>query len=887
MPLYRSLLRLFPAPFRARFGADLEEAFRDRLNAARRRGPAAVVVLWLSTLRDVIHHGLAERRLARGLAPRLGDALMTSLWQDLRYGWRFFARRPGFTALAVLTLALGIGANTAIFSVVKSVLLEPLPYRDVDRLVMIWRPGNPDGVTNLSLREVLGYRAEASGFDDVAAYTGNAANFTGGDEPERVRAAAVTSDLLDVLGAVPAVGRSFVAADAEPGAPEVIVLGHALWQRRFGADASIVGTTIPVNGRPRTVVGIMPPAFRLPLDFHSAQPTEAFVPVRIDPANPGSWGDRSYLVVGRLATDVTPEAATGALHAVSRRWIEAGYMMDNGDGRLFRSAVPLQEFVTGGVRRPMLVLSGAVGFVLLIACANVINLLLTKAELRRREVGVRMALGASRRQILRQMLVESVVLAAAGGLAGLAVAYAGLHALVSVRPVLVPRVAEASIDPSVLAFTAGLSLLAAVAFGLVPAVRLSRSTTPMVNSGRGAGSGSVRIGVRRILVVAEFASAVVLVVGAGLLVRTFGALQRVDLGFDPRGVLTAQIQVSPTSAPNASDVVPFYQRLIARLETLPGVTAAGAIRLLPLTRTMGNWSITVEGAPRAPGDNPNGDFQWVTPGYFAAMRTPLVRGRFFTDADREDALPVVLVNETMAARYWPGQDALGRRFKMGTADQPWMTIVGILGRTHHNGFDELPRAEMYLPHAQLPQTVGNPARGMALVMKTDGDPMTLARPLRDVIKEMDPNLPVADIRSLEQITRDALSETRFAMLLLACFAGLALALAAIGVYGTLSVLVSERATEIGIRMALGATPRVIVRMVLGQGLALAAAGVCIGVAGAVALTRLLDTLVFGVSTLDPATFAAVPVLLAAVAGFACVWPARRAAAVDPIATLRS
>jgi hypothetical protein len=788
-----------------------------------------------------------------------------SFWPELRYACRFFMRRPAFTALAVVTLALGIGANTAIFSVIKSVVFAPLPYRAPGDLVLIWNAPTRDGRTWLSMREILQYRAEASSVARLSAYTNANLDLLGGDEPERVRGASVTPDLFDTLGVAPIEGRGLTAADGQPGANPVIVLGEGLWRRRFGGAREMLGRTIQVNGRPREVVGIMPASVRLPLDYRADRPTEAFVPATVDAANPGPWGDRSYYGIARLAPGITAAAATAQLHAIGDGWIRAGHVQDNGDGAVRRNAVPVQTFVTGDVRRPMLILAAAVGVVLLIACANVINLLLTKPE-----------------------VIESLVLAAAGGIAGVAVAAAGLKLLVLARPALIPRLDEAAIDGGVLAFTAGLSAVAAVVFGLVPAFQFSTpSLAPVLNAAGRTAGGRVRASVRRALVIAQLAATVVLLVGAALLVRSLLALQRVDLGFDPRGVLTAQLQVSAASYPQPTDVVSFYRRLLERIEALPGVTAAGAIRLLPLTQTIGNWSITVEGATRAPGDNPNGDFQWVTAGYFRAMRTPLVRGRLITGADREDAPLVAVINETMAERYWPGQDAVGQRFHMGTADQPWMTVVGILGRTHHNSFTESARAEMYLPHAQLPLTIRGAPRAMALVIRTDVEPLSIAPAFRATIRDLDPNLPVSEIRSLEQIVSDSLSESRFAAVLLGVFAGIALILAMVGVYGTISLLVTERVPEIGLRVALGATRWSILGMVLRQGLALAAIGIAIGLAGAAALTRLLTSVVYGVSTLDPLTFAAVPLVLALVAALACLVPARRAAAVDPIVTLRS
>ena len=888
--MYRLLLRFFPASFRGRFGDDMRALFHDRVAAARRRGWRSVASLYAATIVDVIAHGVAERRRARLGQRRFGGAMMSSLWLDARYGWRFLMRRRGFTLLAVLTLALGIGANTAIFSVVRSVVLQPLPYGDPDGLVMIWRPAGRTETTMLSRREIMQYRQDASSFARLSTYADTTINLTGEPEPERVRAAVVTTDIFETLGVAAAEGRTFLDADtASDGTSSVIILGDGLWKRRFGGAADVIGRTILVNGRARQVVGVMPPSFRLPADYLAERSTEAWIPLAIDPANPGQWGDRSYYGVGRLKPGVPSTASTAELHVIGDRWVQAGYVLDQGDGRFRRHAMPLQEFVTGHVRGPMLVLLGAVGFVLLIACANVVNLVLAQAEARRREVGVRIALGASRRQIVRQVLTENGIVVALGGAAGVAVAALAVQALRTLRPALVPRVEDSSIDLGVLAFTAALSVIAALLAGLVPAWHLSRfrGGAMLHDATRGSGSGRVRTSIRRWLVVGQFAGAVVLVVGAGLLLRTLMALYRVDLGFDPHNVLTAQVQVPQTTYPQPSDVVSFYRRLLERVEAIPGVTAAGAIRLLPLTRPIGNWSITVEGAPFTPADDPNGDFQWVTPGYFAAMDTPIVRGRWLTAADRENADLVVLINETMAARYWPGQEALGRRFKMGTGETPWMTIVGILGATHHDSFREGPRAEMYLPHAQLPQTIGSAPRAMALVIKTTVDPASIAAPLRAVVREIDPNLPVAEIRTMEQIASSALSETHFAAMLLVLFAVLALTLAAIGVYGTVSLLVSERAPEIGLRMALGASRPTVLRLVLRQGLALTGLGIAVGLIAAVLLTRFLRTLVFGVDTLDPLTFAAVPAILVAIAVIACLGPARRAATVDPIVALRS
>ena len=816
---------------------------------------------------------------------------MTGFTRNLRHAARLLLKSPGFTIAAVVTLALGIGANTAIFSLIKTVMLQPLPYRDPQELVMVWNAAHRNEATWLSNRELLSYREESRSFAQLAAYVETDANVTGGQDPERVRAAAVTANIFDTLGVTPLLGRSFAAGEDGPGAASSVILGYSFWQRRFGGASDIVGKTLQISGRPRTVVGVMPASVRLPVDYRATRPTELWFPLVIDPADLGQWGSRSNFVLGRLASGVEPASATSELEVIARRWISAGFVKDHGDGGLFRTAIPVQEFVTGDVRRPLLVLLGAVGVVLLVACANVVNLLLARADARRREVAVRTALGARRGDLVRQLLTESVLLSSVGGLAGLALARAAIQILATLRPAGLPRVDEAAIDPVALAFTAGLSLATGLIFGLVPAVQLSRLGVSAVlnESGRGGAHGKVRHVVRRGLVVAQLAFSVVLVVGAGLLLRTLIALNQIDLGFNPDRVLTAQVQLTTTDYPDDADVIGFYRQVSERLESVPGVTAAGAVRMLPLTRTIGDWSITIEGRPLAtPNENPNADYQSATPGYFRTVGMTLLRGRLLTNADREDAPLVVVINDTMAERYWPGQDAIGKRFQMGGigTTRPPMTIVGIVRTSRHNAVVEEPRAEMYLPHAQLPRSVGGPGRGLAIVIKTEQDPLTAVTPLREIVRSIDPNLPLADVRTLDDITASALAAPRFAAWLLGLFAALALTLAAIGTYATISLLVSERAQEIGIRIALGAERSAILRWVLGEGLVLAAVGIGIGVIGALLLSRALETLLYGVQALDLVTFAMVPIVLVIVALLASLTPARRAASMDPATALR-
>ncbi len=810
---------------------------------------------------------------------------------NLRYALRLLAKAPGFAIAAVATIALGIGANTAIFSLVKAVILTPLPYASPERLVMIWNLTTPSDRTWLSAPEIVHYREGSTSLAQVGGYIEGDANLTGDDNPERVPAASVTGELFETLGVPALLGRTLGPADSTPGAADVVVLGYGIWQRRFGASAAIIGERIQVNGRTREVVGIMPPDFHLPLDYGGTRPTQLWTAVIIDRADLGEFGNRSFLSVARLAPAATAESASSELSVIEERWIRAGFIQQQADQRLDRSAVALQAFVTGSVQRPLFILMGAVGLVLLIACANVVNLLLARADARRREVAVRGALGAGRSDIVRQLLTESLLLSTLGAAAGIVLAHGALQVLKTLRPAGLPRVEDVAIDPTALAFTAALAVACGVFFGLLPAIQITRQDLARVlnEGGRGGAPGRVRLTVRRGLVVLQLAFSVMLVVAAGLLLRSLIELQRIELGFDDRNVLTAQVQLPASDYAEGNRIVEFYRQVTERMSELPGVVAAGGVRLLPLARTIGDWSITIEGRDTAPNENPNGDFQFATPGYLDTMGLTLLRGRWFTAADRENAPLVVVVNDTMAARYWPNDDALGKRFRMGGpgGTRPMMTIAGIVKTSRHNAILEEPRAEMYLPHAQLPTTVGNSAaRTMALALKTDRDPLALSGALRDVVRAVDPNIPLADIQTMEQVTAKALAAPRFAAFLLGVFAALALALAAVGTYATLSLLVAERANEIGIRMALGAERRTIIGAVVREGVSFAGGGIVVGLAGAWFAARVLETLLYGVSAVDPLTFATVPAILMGVTLLATWAPAYRAASVNPVTTLR-
>jgi putative ABC transport system permease protein len=812
---------------------------------------------------------------------------MDRLLPDLSHSLRRLVRAPGFAAVALLTLALGIGANTAIFSILKSVVLRPLPYGDPARVVMIWSDADKGEMTWVSATEVKSYAREAGVFEQLAAYMRSAATLTGDQEPERVVSAYATPNLFQTLRVRPVHGRTFLAEDGTI-QPTVVILSHGLWQRRYGGDPNVVGRSILVGDRARTVVGVLPPSFRVPLDFAEERPIELWIPTTLDDPAYAGFGNRSFIAVGRLRSGIDPGQATARMRALEERWFREGLIRNRVQPR---NAVPAQDLVLGDVRYALLVLLGAVGVILLIACANVANLMLARSDARHREIAIRTALGASRGRLVRQLLTESVLLSLIGGALGAALAFAGTTLLVALHPPGVPRVGEIGLDVGVLGFTLILAIATGVLFGLAPALELSRPevSRALKEGGRTGTIGRARQRFRDSLAVAQVALSVTLLVGALLLVRSFAELQRVDLGFDPRDALTFRVGVPQSRYPQSGDVIAFFRTLQERVAQLPDVRAVGATRLLPLTGTIGDWTITVDGRPRAPGENPNADWQIATPGYFEAMGMQLVRGRFITSADHENAPLVAVINEAMADRYWPGVDPIGKRFHLGDRDQPWITVVGVSRQVRHNAVVETPRAEMYVPHPQWEvATTVRPStmRSMTLVVRTGGDPRALVDHIRRTVRALDPNLPVADVRTLQQVADDSLARPRFTTTLLGLFAALALTLATIGIYGVVSLLVTRRRQEIGIRMALGARRGNILHMVLRRGMALAAIGLVIGLTGALWLTGALTSLLYGVTRFDLLTFALAPAMLASVALLACVIPAVRAAAVNPVIALR-
>jgi putative ABC transport system permease protein len=812
---------------------------------------------------------------------------MQALLTDLKYALRALVRAPGFTIVAVLTLALGIGANSAIFSVLNGVVLRPLPYDEPDALVKIASKFPTLGFEEfwISPPEYLELGERSRTLASIGGYRTGQVSIGAEAAPLRVTSSIATHELFTTLGVPARLGRAFNAEEDVPNAEPVVTISHELWQSAFGGDPSIVGRTVPVNGSEARVTGVMPPGF----DVADAG-VQVWVPAALDRANRNNRGSHFLEVIGRRAPGVSLEQAEAELGTLVRQWEEqtgAGHVPSPDNHPLFLA--DLHERTVGAIRPAVMLLLGVVGFVLLIACANVANLLLARAESRQREVAVRAALGAGRERLLRQFLTEGMVLALIGGIVGLALGYAGVRLLIATNPEGIPRAGEIGLDATVVVFTLLVTLFTGLLFGLAPALNLSRRAMAGAlreSSGRTT-SGAVRLRIRRLLVVGEIALAVILVVGSALMLRSFAELLRVDPGFRAERLLTFQLYLPPSGYADPMARNAFHERLLARLRELPGVQGVAAMSGMPPRRDVNANDTEFEGLTQTP-DGPahNTDYwQFVTPGYLETMGIPVVTGRDFIGADEAEGMATVLVNERLVRTFYPGMDPIGRRLRPPGANTPWLTIVGVVRDVKQGGLDEETGTELYFLYPQVAR-LGFAPQTMNVVVRTAGDPLALAGTVRSEVRALDATLPVASLASMEEVLSASLAQPRFLTLLLGVFAAVALALAAIGTYGVMSYSVAERRQEIGIRMALGAQAKSVLGMVLRQGVVTAGIGLAIGVLGAFALSSFLRSMLFQTSARDVTAFVVAPLTLAVVALLACYVPALRATRVDPARVLK-
>ena len=807
---------------------------------------------------------------------------MNTFWQDLRYGLRMLAKNPGFTVVGVLTLALGIGANTAIFSVVNSVLLGPLPYRDADRLAIVWESRVDEHQNTINPANFMDWKEQNNVFEDMAAFADFRGVVIGDGEPEEIPLQLATPNLFSVLGVEALRGRTLLPGDGQPDQPLVVVISYGLWQRRFGGRSDIVGRQLNLNRRDVTIVGVMPPSFQWFIKKGSltSKAAEMWTPFVIQGEVRQRHG-RFMTSVARLKPGVTLEQAQSEMKTIGAR-LDQEYHDFNANWGV--NVVPLRTQFTGEIRPALLLLLGAVGFVLLIACANVANLLLARAAARHREIAIRAALGAKRLRVIRQLLTEGLPLAILGGVFGLLLAWWGTSLLVSLSPPELIDLSVVHINLRVLAFTFAVSLLTGLIFSLAPAfestrIDLNASLKDGVK-GTGEGSGSHRL--RSVFVVAEVALALMLLVSAGLLIRSFARLQSVDPGFSSGNVLTMRVALPLRKYQEDAKVIRFFQEAIEQMRALPGVESAGAINFLPFAGPSAGTNFEIEGRPKPmPGQEPETGVCVTDMNFFQTLQIPLMRGRLFTSTEASEMKHVVVVNEALVRKYFPDEDPIGKRITINMKDENVPTeIIGVVGDIKHKRLDEEAEPMAYWPHPELVYPF------MTLVIRTRGDAPSVAPAARNVIQSLDSEQPIADVRTLDSLLAKSIARARFSALLLTVFAGLALILAAIGIYGVISYAVTQRGHEIGVRIALGAQQRDVMSLILRSGIVLTALGILIGLLGAFALTRVMTTLLFGVTPTDAFTFASVSALLLLVALLACYVPARRATKVDPLVALR-
>jgi putative ABC transport system permease protein len=812
---------------------------------------------------------------------------------ELRFALRSLAKSPAFTTIAIVTLALAIGATTAVFTIVNALLIQPLPYKNPQQLVLLWEQFSQQGLDRIpvSAPEYLDYQKETHAFQEIAAFDYTTFSLTTGDMPEEIAGSVVWPNLFPLLGVQPIRGRVFAPEEVGEGHDDVVIISERLWQRRFNSDPAIIGNKLSMNGRTFTVIGVMPATFEFPLPIFGlqggqfAQRADIWKPVAFTKNELSSRGSRSYGMIGRLRDGVTLRQAQAEIDTLLANWTQRfpdNYTVGTGFGaRVYN----LHDQLVGPMRGGLLILLGAVGLVLLIACANLTTMLLARASSREREFAIRVALGAGPLRVLRQMLTESVVLAVIGGIAGVLLAVWGIELLRAIGAQTVPRLNAARLDTTVLFVTLIVSVGTGILFGIAPAIASAKPelTEALKEGGRGSTTGRRRNRLRNGLVVVEMALALVLLVGAGLLMKSFARLQNVNPGFDPRNVLTMEFSLPVTKYPKGRPVIDFYGEALRRFKNLPGVEAVALTSILPLSGTNSDSSFHIEGNnSMVTKVFPDEEIRSVTPEYFSVMKMPILQGRGFTDADSPDAPGVVVINRAMAKKYWPNEEALGKRINFDDSDPAkikWITIVGIVGDIHHQGLDVEPKPEYYVAHAQLPY------RQMVLAIRSTHDPRSLASAIRKQLRTLDPERPVANVRTLEQVASDSIAPRRLSVVLLGVFAGVALLLASVGIYGVMSFLVVQRTHEIGVRMALGAQRTDVFRLVVGHGLKLVVLGTAIGLLLALFFTRALGVLLYNVGRFDVPTFIGVTVALGAVALAASYVPARRAMRADPMIAL--
>ena len=810
---------------------------------------------------------------------------MQNLLQDLRYGFRTLLKHRSFTFIAVFTLALGIGANTAMFSVVNAVLLRPLPYNDPDRLVTIWEESPDRGLYQMpvSFANLRDWVDQNQTFEQISAYTFTNLNLTGAGEPARLLAIRSSANLFSLVGATPLLGRVFLPDEDDERAGRVVILGHAVWQSRFNSDPGILGKSLTLNNQNYTVVGVMPASFQFPVGFGYLgkvinDPIELYVPLA--PAS-GELrrGNYSFFAIGRLKSGVSIDQARAEMTGIERR-LEQQY--PDGNSGIGVSLILTQEQTVKEIRPALLVLLGAVVFMLLIACANIANLLLARAAARQKEIAIRTALGSSGLRIVRLLLTESLMLSLAGGCLGLLLAYWGTDALLALAPDNIPRLNEVGVDARVFGFTLAVSLITGLLFGLVPAIHAAK---PNLNEGLKEGSkGSMGSPAgkrtRSVLVAVEVALSLVLLIGAGLMIKSFVRLQQTHLGFNPDQVLTVNLTLSSSRYPEERQQSAFFQQALERIQSLTGVQSAGATTALPLTLSVSGSDFRIEGRPEPEaGKEMIINTSSVSPGYFGTLGISLMKGRDFSERDNSDAPPAAIINNDLARIYFPGEDPIARRITFDDGES-WISIVGVVADTKRIGLDTSAKPEVYFPYLQAPSP------SMSLVVRTATDPLSLAGAVKNQIQTIDKDLPLGESKTMQQVLSESNSGRRFNLVLLTAFATVALILAMVGIYGVMSYGVTQRTHEIGIRVAIGAQSRDVFRMVVKEGMILAVIGVGFGLAGAFALTRLMATMLFAVEPTDPATFITIAVLLTVVTLVACYIPGRKATKVDPLVALR-